>query len=144
MADGRIKVEVVTPASAVLDVKATEVVLPGIEGQIGVLPGHLPLLTALDIGEMIVHTEQGKRRFVLEGGFAEVLRSKVTILTESCKGTDELEIEHARSLKDKAERDIRALEERSKTEAIEEEVLEHHRKMLKLAQMQILHADEKH
>ncbi len=142
MAD-KIKVEVVTPASAVLDVKASEVVLPGIQGQIGVLPGHLPLLTALDIGEMIVHTDSGVRRFVLEGGFAEILRSKVTILTEGCQGVGDLDVEHARNLKEQAEKDIKALEELSKTESIEEDVLEHHRKMLKLAQTQLLHADKK-
>ncbi len=142
MAD-KIKVEVVTPASAVLDVKASEVVLPGIQGELGVLPGHLPLLTALDIGEMVVHTDSGARRFVLEGGFAEILRAKVTILTESCKGVDELDIEHARSLKAKAEQSIKDLEARSKTEPIEEDVLEHHKKQLKLAQMQLLHAKDK-
>ena len=142
MTADKIKVEVVTPASAVLDVKASEVVLPGIEGQIGVLPGHLPLLTALDIGEMIVRTPEGTRRFVLEGGFAEVHRTKVTVLTEGCRGVDELDVEHARSLKEQAERDISALEERSKSEAIEEEVLAHHRRILRLAQTHLLHADE--
>jgi F-type H+-transporting ATPase subunit epsilon len=142
MAADKIKVEVVTPASAVLDVKASQVVLPGIQGELGVLPGHLPLLTALDIGEMVVHTEQGARRFVLEGGFAEILRTKVTILTESCQGVDELDIEHARSLKTKAEESIAELELLSKTEPIEEDALEHHRKQLKLAQTQLLHAKD--
>lgn len=133
-----IRIEVVTPAKAVLDVKASEVVLPGIEGELGILPGHLPLLTALDVGTMIIKTKTETRRFVLDGGFAEVLREKITVLTEGCEGVDDIDIEHARQLKEKAESDLQDLELRAKSEPIEEELMAHHRKMLKRAQTRIL------
>jgi len=133
-----IHLEVVTPAKAVLDVKATEVVLPGIQGELGILPGHLPLLTSLDVGTMVVKSEGKSRTFVLDGGFAEVLREKITVLTEACEGVDDIDIEHARQVMAQAEKDIKALEERSKSEPIEPDVMEQHRQMLKRAQTRLL------
>jgi F-type H+-transporting ATPase subunit epsilon len=133
-----ILLEVVTPAKAVLDVKATEVVLPGIQGELGILPGHLPLLTALDVGTMVVKMDGKSRSFVLDGGFAEILREKITVLTEACEGVDDIDIEHARQVMAQAEKDIKELEERSKSEPIEPDVMEQHRKMLKQAQTRLL------
>lgn len=140
---GKIKLEVVTPARAVLDIKVDAVDLPGIEGQLGILPDHLPLLTGLDVGEMIVRGPEGERRFFIDGGFAEVLGHKVTVLTEFCDGVDEIDIEHARQVKEQAEKDLSALEERSKSEPVEEDALEHHRKMLKRANTRLLLGEKK-
>lgn len=138
MAKNTINLEVVTPARAVLDIQVDEVVLPGAEGELGVLPGHLPLLTTLDIGQMAVRTPEGTREFFVDGGFAEILRHKVTVLTEACDGIDEIDIEHAEKMRAEARRELEDLLERSKTEPVEEDVLDHHRKMLKRAQTRLL------
>lgn len=133
-----IQLEVVTPARAVLKERVSEVVLPGIEGNLGILPGHIPLLTALDIGQMTVRGENGERTFCIDGGFAEISHHKVTVLTEGCEGADEIDIEHARQLLKDAEESLSLLEERSKSEEIAEDTLEHHRKMLRHAQTRLL------
>lgn len=133
-----IQLEVVTPARAVLKERVSEVVLPGIEGDLGILPGHIPLLTALDIGQMTVNVDGKERTFCIDGGFAEISHHKVTVLTEGCEGADEIDIEHARQLLKDAEEHMSLLEERSKSEEIAEDTLVHHRKMLKRAQMRLI------
>lgn len=138
----KVELEIVTPARSVYDGKADEVVLPGVEGQLGVLPGHLPLLTALDIGELIIRNDGKERRFGIEGGFAEVDRARVTVLTEECYGVDEIDIEHARQMLQDAERELDALEKLSNDGDVEENLVEHHRKMLKRARMRMVLSDK--
>lgn len=138
----QIQLEIVTPARAVLKQKVDEVVLPGAQGQLGILPDHLPLITALGIGEMIIKSQDKARTFFVDGGFAEIRENVVTVLTEECHGVDEIDVEHARRLLQDAESSLSALEERSKKEDVEEDVLEHHRKMLKRAQVRLLMSDK--
>ena len=138
----KIELEIVTPARSVFDGKADEVVLPGAQGQLGVLPGHLPLLTSLDIGELIVKEGGKTRRFGIEGGFAEVGPDRVTVLTEECYGVSDIDIEHARQLMAEAEQEINRLEKLSTEELPEEDLLAHHKKMLRRAQTQLLLHDK--
>ena len=138
-----IEIEVVTPAAAVLDAKAEEVILPGVEGELGILPGHLPLLTALDVGPMQVKQNGKIREFYLEGGFAEISHDKITVLTETCRGVDEIDIEHAQLLRAEAEQELAELIERAKSETIEPDVVEYHQRKLKRAQTQLLMGEER-
>ena len=138
----QIQIEVVTPARAVLKQRVEEVVLPGAEGQLGILPDHLPLITALGIGEMIVKGPDKVRTFFVDGGFAEIRDNVVTVLTEDCHGVDEIDVEHARQLLHQAESSLSALEERAKKEGVEEDLMEHHRRMLKRAQVRLLMSDK--
>jgi len=143
MADERlIALEVVTPARAVLKEKVKSVVLPGVEGQMGILPGHLPLLTALDFGQMIVDTNEGLRSFAVDGGFAEISRDQVTVLTEGCEGVSDIDVEHARQVLKQAEEELNALEKLSQDEDVEDDVMEHHRKMLRRARNRLVLGEE--
>ncbi|MDP1761226.1 MAG: ATP synthase F1 subunit epsilon, partial [Deltaproteobacteria bacterium] len=82
MAEKQLLLEVVTPDRLVLSTEAEVVVCPGVEGQFGVLPGHIPFLSALEIGEMY-YTAGGKTEYLaVSGGFAEVTGEKVTIVAE--------------------------------------------------------------
>ena len=79
MAD-TLRLEVVTPTRRVLEGRANEVRIPGVMGELGVLPGHTPLLTSLGTGELS-WTDGAKRgRLVIQGGFAEVQPDSVTVL----------------------------------------------------------------
>lgn len=138
MAEERIHVEVVTPERAVLSENADSVILPGENGQIGVLPGHLPLLTSLSVGELKVINDGGERNFVIEGGFAEVLPNKVSILTEACDGIDEIDVAAAREAMKVAEEELARLEEQSKDEEIEHDVMERHRERLRRARTRLV------
>ncbi len=96
--------EVVTPDRKLLSAEADVVVLPGVEGQFGVLAGHVPFLSALDVGEMY-YRDGGKTEYLsVSGGFAEVTGKKVTIVAEAAEMGREIDIERARKALERAEK----------------------------------------
>jgi F-type H+-transporting ATPase subunit epsilon len=139
MESGRIHLEVVTPEEAVLAEDVDEVVLPGEEGQIGVLPGHMPLLTSLGIGEMIVKHQGGEANYFLVRGFAEVLSDRVRILAEECEGVENIDIQKARAEFKDAEREMKRLREQAEPE---QELLEKYRESLRKARMRLMLSGE--
>jgi F-type H+-transporting ATPase subunit epsilon len=78
----KINLTVVTRERKIIDTEADEVVLPATDGEIGILPGHTPLLTTLRIGEMRYRNAGRVERMVLSWGFAEVLPDRVIVLAE--------------------------------------------------------------
>src|SRR5437867_212179 len=100
--------EVVTPERKVLSETVDEVVLPGREGYLGVLPGHTPLLTSLKIGQ-VEYRQGAERHYVsLAWGFAEVLPERVTILAEVAERADEIDLERAKAKREEIERQLKA------------------------------------
>ena len=86
MADGKtFQLSVVAPAAAVLDTEARFVALPAHDGEIGVLRDRAPLLIKLDVGLLRAETEQGPKRLYVDGGFAEMIDNRLTVLTEDAK-----------------------------------------------------------
>lgn len=86
MADGKtFQLSVVTPEAAVLDTEARFVALPAHDGEIGVLRDRAPLLIKLDVGLLRAETEQGPKRLYVDGGFAEMIDNRLTVLTEDAK-----------------------------------------------------------
>jgi F-type H+-transporting ATPase subunit epsilon len=81
-----LNVRVITPDKVVWDASSEEIILPSSTGQLGILTGHAPLLTAIDIGVMRLKTAGSWSTIVLMEGFAEVENDKVTIL---CNGAEE-------------------------------------------------------
>lgn len=108
MAEKQLLLEVVTPDRMVLSTDADVVVCPGVEGQFGVLFGHIPFLSALDIGEMYYRLGSKTEYLALGGGFAEVTGSKVTIVAEAAELSHEIDLERARRAKERAERRMAA------------------------------------
>jgi F-type H+-transporting ATPase subunit epsilon len=90
-------VRVIAPDKTVWDSTAEEIILPSTTGQLGILPSHAPLLTALDIGVMRVRATKDWATIALMGGFAEVERDEVTILVNSAERGDAIDKEAARS-----------------------------------------------
>lgn len=142
MAADQIQLEVVTPERAVLAEEVDQVVLPGAEGQVGILPGHLPLLTGLGIGEMIVRSGGAERSFFIDKGFAEVLDDKVSVLTKGCEGVSDIDIEHAQEEVTVAEEEIERLEAMTEVPPEEKELLERYRESLKRARIRLLVAED--
>ena len=98
-----IDLEIVTPERKVLTAKASEVVVPGIDGYFGVLPGHAPLLTRLGVGEISYKDATGSHYFAAADGAVEVLPQRVTILAFQCEASREIDVERAREAKRRAE-----------------------------------------
>lgn len=88
-------VRVVSPDRTIWDAEAEEVVLPSTTGQLGILSGHAPLLTALDIGVLRVRADQNWVAIALMGGFAEVEDNEVTILVNGAERGDSIDLSEA-------------------------------------------------
>lgn len=82
MADS-IHLEIVTPASLYFSGKASMVVIPGTEGDLGVLPNHAPLISHIRPGTLVIHKEgAGGETVFINGGYADVTPERCTILTQ--------------------------------------------------------------
>lgn len=101
--------EVVTPQKAVVSEEVEIVVAPGSEGEFGALKGHTTFLTSLKIGTLRYKDAKGKERLLfINGGFAEVLPDKVTILAESAEYSKDIDVERAAKAKERAEKRLSA------------------------------------
>jgi len=95
---GNIKLEIVTPEKTVVSEEAQIVMAPGSLGEFGVLIGHTPFFTTLKVGIVRYKDIKGEERLVfVNGGFAEVLPDRVTVLAESAERRRDIDIERAKS-----------------------------------------------
>ena len=99
----KLQLEIVTPERSVLTEQVDEVVLPSLEGYMGVLPGHAPLLTQLDVGEVSYRVGQQRKYLAISGGYAEVQRGTVSVLARTAELSEEIDLERAKRAKEKAE-----------------------------------------
>jgi len=90
-------VRVIAPDKTVWDAEAEEIILPSTTGQLGILGGHAPLMTALDIGVMRVRPEKEWVAIAVMGGFAEVDNDEVTILVRGAEQGNNIDQDEARS-----------------------------------------------
>nr|ARW60612.1 ATP synthase CF1 subunit epsilon [Polysiphonia sp.] len=97
-----LKIRVIAPDKIVWDAEAEEIILPSSTGQLGILTGHIPLLTALDIGVMRVRINREWKPIILLGGFAEVKNDNITILVNGAEEISEINLEKAKSELEKA------------------------------------------
>ena len=99
----KLTLEIVTPERLVLSEAVLEVVLPSIEGYMGVRPGHAPLMAKLDVGEISYRTDAGQKYLAVSAGFAEVLQGSVSILAETAEPAEEIDVERAQRSRESAE-----------------------------------------
>ncbi len=99
-------VRVIAPDKTVWDAQAEEVILPSTTGQLGILSGHAPLMTALDVGVMRVRPQKDWVSIALMGGFAEVENDEVTILVRGAERGDTINQAQARADYEKAQADL--------------------------------------
>jgi F-type H+-transporting ATPase subunit epsilon len=101
--------EVVTPQKSLVSEEADIVVAPGSEGEFGALKGHTTFLSSLKVGTLRYKDAKGQERYVfVNGGFAEVLPSKITILAESAERRKDIDLKRAQKAKDRAEKRLSA------------------------------------
>ncbi len=99
-----IQVEIVTPRRELFSGAVQMITLPGIEGQMGVMGQHAPLLTTLNIGEIILHRPGEEPEYIaVTGGVVEVRPDKVIILARSAERADEIDIARAEAALRRAE-----------------------------------------
>ena len=104
MAD-KVALDLVAPEKLLLSEEVEMVVLPGVEGDIGVLPGHAPVITQIRMGTICVfESGQVVKRLFVEGGFAEVMPERCTVLAEDATPLEDIDVsvveQHIRNLRD--------------------------------------------
>jgi len=104
-----IRLELVTPERLLLSEDVDEVVLPGYEGEFGVLPGHTQLLAILNIGILWYRKGSGIRKIALGGGFAEVTHDRVVVMADTAERADEIDVDRAQRARDRAEARLKEL-----------------------------------
>lgn len=104
----KILLEIVTPERVVVREEVDEVVLPGIEGEFGVLPWHIPFLTALKVGELVYKGPAGTQRLAISWGYVEVTSHSVKVLAETAEKAVEINRERAEMAKAEAEKILSA------------------------------------
>ncbi|MCF0127449.1 MAG: ATP synthase F1 subunit epsilon [Pseudobutyrivibrio sp.] len=102
MADNTFKVSIITPERIFYEGDATMVEFNTVEGEIGVLPNHIPLTTVIAPGILTITEESGPKNAALHAGLAEVLPDKVTILAEIAEWPDEIDVQRAKDAEDRA------------------------------------------
>jgi len=99
----RLQIVIVTPERALLNEAADFVALPMMDGELGVLPGRRPMIGRLGVGELRVKQGQTVRRFLIDGGFAEILGNAVSVLTRKAVFAEELNADTVEQARQAAE-----------------------------------------
>ncbi|HEX7150471.1 MAG TPA: ATP synthase F1 subunit epsilon [Thermoanaerobaculia bacterium] len=120
----KLSLTVVTRERRLIDVEVDEVVLPGSNGELGILPGHTPLLATLRIGALRYRQGNTVHRLVLSWGFAEVLPDRVIVLAERGVLPDEINAQEAESERIAAEKELALLSSHDPEFAVAEARLE--------------------
>ena len=97
------RLEIITAEEEVYADDVDALVAPGIEGQLGILPHHAPLMTVLQPGEVTIRKDGEETFLAVSGGFMEVMANKVTILAATCERSDEIDEERAQAAVEQAQ-----------------------------------------
>jgi F-type H+-transporting ATPase subunit epsilon len=96
--------EIVTPERKVYSDDVNMVIVRGAEGEIGVLPNHIPLVTPLEISPLVIKKDNDEHLVAISGGFMEVRKDKVVILAEAAELPEQIDVARATEAKERAER----------------------------------------
>ena len=99
----KLQVELVTAVGRLVSREADFVIAPGVEGDLGVLPRHIPLLTPLRAGEVTVRNEGNDEYLFVAGGFLEVLPDKVLILADAAERAEDIDEARAEEARRRAQ-----------------------------------------
>jgi len=91
MARGLFHLSIIPPERAVLETDASFVAFPAWDGEVGILHGRAPLLFKLGVGRLRAETPEGEQLFYVDGGFAQMVEERLTILTQQAKRPQEID-----------------------------------------------------
>jgi F-type H+-transporting ATPase subunit epsilon len=99
---------IVTPEGEAFAGAVDGVVLPGVAGEFGVLPGHEPFLSPLACGELEITSGGQRQCAAISGGFVEVKDDRVTVLAETCELAGDIDLARAERARERAEQQLKA------------------------------------
>jgi F-type H+-transporting ATPase subunit epsilon len=103
-----LKIDIVTAERVVYSEDVDIIVAPGVEGQLGILPHHAPLMTILQAGELVVRRSGKEDSLAISGGFLEVRPDRVIVLADSAERAEEIDEARAEAAKKRAEERLAA------------------------------------
>ena len=95
--------EIITAERQVYSDEVDMVIAPGVDGQLGILPKHAPLMTMLKPGELTIRKDGQDTYVAVSGGFMEVLGNRVSVLADACERSDEIDEERAQQAMQRAQ-----------------------------------------
>ncbi len=101
--DNKIRLDIVTPYGLVMSDDVDEITAAGSEGEFGVLPGHVPFITTLRIGMLLVKKDNKTDIIFVNSGYAEVTSEKTVILADSAERAEDIDVERAKAAMKRAE-----------------------------------------
>lgn len=99
-----IRCEIVSQDRLVYEGDVDMVIVPGALGEMGILPGHAPLLSALELGVIRVKKDQEEQVFTVTGGFIEVQPDIVTVMADAAENVEEIDVDRAQQAMERAQR----------------------------------------
>ena len=120
----KLKLEMVTPYKRVLSEEVDELTAPGFVGEMGILPGHTPLLTTLRVGELSYKKGSEQFHVAVNWGYLEVEEDSVTVLVDTAEKSDEIDLARAKAALGRAEDALKTLPQEDKKYAIMEAALQ--------------------
>ncbi|QDR82108.1 F0F1 ATP synthase subunit epsilon [Sporomusa termitida] len=103
----KIRLDIVTPDRMVYSEDVNMVIARATDGDLGILPGHAPLIAGLDVWPLRIMKDEGEHQLALCGGFIEVRPQKVTVLASCAELPEEIDVKRAAAAKDRAEARLR-------------------------------------
>ncbi|NLT94374.1 MAG: F0F1 ATP synthase subunit epsilon [Clostridia bacterium] len=104
MAGKTLRLEVVTPERMVLSEEIVSLIVPAIEGYMGILPNHAPIISGLEPGVVKYKVDGNYKKMAISGGFLEVSDNKATILANTAELAEEIDVKRAQAAKERAEK----------------------------------------
>lgn len=98
-----IRIDIVTAERVVYSEEVDAVIAPGVEGQLGILPHHAPLMTTLEPGELLVRKGREEVSLAISGGFLEVRPDRVIVLADAAERDEEIDLARAETAKRRAQ-----------------------------------------
>lgn len=103
----KIRLDIVTPDRMVYSEDVNMVIARATDGDLGILPGHAPLIAGLEIWPLRIQTDEGEQLFSVCSGFIEVRPQKITVLAGCAELPEEIDVKRAESAKERAERRLK-------------------------------------
>jgi F-type H+-transporting ATPase subunit epsilon len=120
----KLKLEMVTPYKQVLSDEVDEIVMPGQMGELGILPGHTPILTTLKVGDFTYRKGGSSFHVAVNWGYVEVEDDTVIVLAETAEPADEIDMARAKAALGRAEEALKKLDPEDKDYRVMEAALE--------------------
>jgi F-type H+-transporting ATPase subunit epsilon len=98
-----LKIDVVTAERVVYSEEVDAVIAPGMEGQLGILPHHAPLMTTLQAGELVIRKGGQEDSLAISGGFLEVRPDHIIVLADQAERAEEIDVARAEAARKRAE-----------------------------------------